>query len=169
MHVVFFGPMRVKVMSFIGPVFRRCMRRANLIRFAGGLFVLCGMSAVSHAGVIFPQAEPAVAIEPVSAATLTELQSGAGSLADSRHDHKRQNEPEGLRLKVGELLGDSARGASSPAPGGGGSTNLTMAASMTLPADFQAINSIFAHWREMSLRIPCPAAERLLDPPKLWA
>jgi hypothetical protein len=153
-------------MSLCGPVAWRFPRCANLVGFAVGLIMLWGSSPTLLAGVIIPQAEPAIAVESVSLSALPEIQPGAGGFDDRRENPEQRRESDPCRLIRAFIAADIADGASSPESGGGGSTSSTPSATHSPHSITQPPTMLFAHWREVSPRLPRPPSEELLDPPR---
>jgi hypothetical protein len=141
------------------------MRPSNLFAFAVGLFVYCESCSPCRAGVIIPQAEPAIVSETQYLAAL-DAQLGASGCEDRSQKREQREDADAHRLICGELPGDAAGGASSPESGGSGSTGSTSAASQATVPIARPPAVLFAHWREVALRLPRPPAERLLDPPR---
>jgi hypothetical protein len=128
--------------------------------------MLWGSSPTLLAGVIIPQAEPAIAVESAPVSALPELRSGADGFDDCRENPEQPRESDPCRLIRAFMAADIADGASSPESGPGGSTSSTPSATHPPLAVNQPPAILFAHWREASPRLPRPPSEELLDPPR---
>lgn len=151
-------------MSFSRNISTRLDRRLAIFAIVavGGLGVFSGKSA--QAGVILPWVDESRAVAKFGSRSCDAMDVPVTPASDDSAPADREENTDREALEVG-LLGTGG-GASAPVNGASGQTNLLSAAMFEVPADVPSLACSSRRMRELSVRLPQPPRDELLDPPK---